>query len=199
MSLFSKEPKKVVKGQAEARKLSGDNGKKLRKQKAHFKGPTIENVETVVEVKTVGDIPPALEAKRLIGENDIVGAAKVAFQAAKKDYTRYFGARMSDSDGNRHFFIDELKSMKINVQENGYVDSFTILEAFDDVVATEEDSKNRAQALRKLLTFYLNFYEPARFAEEVSFDGDDLINRFSEIYNYMDIMKLYFSESGTRV
>ena len=89
--------------------------------------------------------------------------------------------------------------MKIKVPENGYVDSFTIMEAFDDVVTTEDDSKNRAQALRKLLTFYLNFYEPARFAQEVSFDGDDLMNRFSEIYNYMDIMKLYFSDSDVRV
>ncbi|MEM0156797.1 MAG: hypothetical protein QXN26_01860 [Thermoplasmataceae archaeon] len=199
MSLFSKEPKKVVKGQTDARKVSGDNGKKPRKQKSRFKGPTIENVETVVEVKTVGDIPPVLEAKKLIGENDIVGAAKVTFQAAKKDYSRFFGARMSDSEGNRHFFMNELSSMKINVPENGYVDSFTILEAFDDIVTTEDDSKNRAQALRKLLTFYLNFYEPARFAEEVSFDGDDLINRFSEIYNYMDIMKLYFSDSDVKV
>ncbi|MCL4306760.1 MAG: hypothetical protein M1592_00690 [Candidatus Thermoplasmatota archaeon] len=199
MSLFSKEPKKVVKGPVEAKKIIRDSGKKPKKQKSRFKGPTMENVETVVEVKTVGDIPPALEARKLIGENDLIGAAKVTFQAAKKDYSRYFGAKLSDSEGSRHFFINELSSMKIKVPENGYVDSFTIMEAFDDVVTTEDDSKNRAQALRKLLTFYLNFYEPARFAQEVSFDGDDLMNRFSEIYNYMDIMKLYFSDSDLRV
>lgn len=199
MSLFSKEPKRVVKGGAETKKVISDGNKKPRKQKTRFKGPTMENVETVVEVKTVGDIPPALEARKLIGENDLIGAAKVTFQAAKKDYSRYFGARLSDSEGSRHFFINELSSMKIKVPENGYVDSFTIMEAFDDAVSTEEDSKNRVQALRKLLTFYLNFYEPARFAQEVSFDGDDMMNRFSEIYNYMDIMKLYFSDSDVRV
>ena len=199
MSLFSKEPRKVVKGPVETKKVVKDGGKKLKKQKSRFKGPTMENVETVVEVKTVGDIPPALEARKLIGENDLIGAAKVTFQAAKKDYSRYFGARLSDSEGSRHFFINELSSMNIKVPENGYVDSFTIMEAFDEVVTTEDDSKNRAQALRKLLTFYLNFYEPARFAQEVSFDGDDLMNRFSEIYNYMDIMKLYFSDSDVRV
>ena len=75
----------------------------------------------------------------------------------------------------------------------------SILVLFLLTFTTEDDSKNRAQALRKLLTFYLNFYEPARFAQEVSFDGDDLMNRFSEIYNYMDIMKLYFSDSDVRV
>lgn len=189
MSLFSKQPKKVVK--------SGKQ--KPKKARSRFRGPTAENVETVVEVKTVGDIPPALEARKKIGENDLIGAAKITFQTAKNDYARYFGAKISDSSGNRHFFISELASLNIKVPEYGYVDSFTILEAFDDAQVTDENVKNRLMALRKLLSFYLNFYEKARFASEINYDGEDLMNRFSEIYNYMDIMRLYFSGNDVKV
>ncbi len=189
MALFSKQPKKVVKQAKE----------KPKKQKSRFKGPTMENVETVVEVKTVGDIPPALEARRLIGENDLQGAARLTFQAAKKDYARFFGAKVSETEGNRQFFVNELASLNIKVPEYSLVDSFSLLEAFESAAASQESTKNRIMALKKILTFYLNFYEKARFGPEVNFDGEDLMNRFSEIYNYMDIMKLYFTESEPKV
>lgn len=189
MSLFTKQPKKVVKQTKE----------KTKKQKSRFKGPTVENVETVVEVKTVGDIPPALEARKLIGENDLPGAARLTFQAAKKDYARFFGARVNEGDGNRQFFVNELNAMNVKVPDYALVDSFSLLEAFDSASPSDDNAKNRIMALKKILTFYLNFYEKARFGPEVNFDGEDLMNRFSEVYNYMDIMKLYFSENDTKV
>ncbi len=189
MALFSKQPKKVVKQAKE----------KPKRQKSRFKGPTVENVETVVEVKTVGDIPPALEARRLIGENDLQGAARITFQAAKKDYAKFFGASLRESEGNRQFFVSELAALDIKVPDYSLVDSFSLLESFESANTSDDTRKNRIMALKKILIFYLNFYEKARFGPEVNFDGEDLMNRFSEIYNYMDIMKLYFPESDSKV
>ena len=64
--------------------LSGNKKAKSVKSNRTRKGKFIrENVETVVEVKTVGDIPPALEARKLIGEDNMAKAATVTFKAAK--------------------------------------------------------------------------------------------------------------------
>ena len=121
MALFSNGNKKAVKSKQE----------KAKKARVRIRGPSVGNVETVVEVKTVNDIPPALEARRLIGENELVEAARVTYNAARKDYARYFGAKSRETEGNRQFFVSELLSMKIKVPEYGYLDNFTLLETFD--------------------------------------------------------------------
>lgn len=160
-----------------------------------------QGVETVVEVKTVGDIPPVLEARKMIGEGDIDLAAKILFKAARDDYTRYFSTSGS-SNGNRHFFISEISSLKVALPEMAYVDNTTIKESLNRIEINPSDQRmeNRVNALKKLASFYLDFYEKARFSKNYDFDGDGLVGRFSEIYNYMDIMALYFpSHSEGRV
>ncbi|MCL5782762.1 MAG: hypothetical protein M1476_02490 [Candidatus Thermoplasmatota archaeon] len=179
--------------------LSGNKKTKSVKSNRPRKGKFIrENVETVVEVKTVGDIPPALEARKLIGENNLAKAAAVTFKAARDDYVRFFSSRASVTQGNRHFFMSELASFKVIVPDIGYVDGTTIVESLDEINVEGEEQKNRVGALRKLMIFYLNYYEKARFAIQTGYSGEELIDRFSEIYNYMDIMKLYFSDSSER-
>ncbi len=182
MALFANNTKKV--------KTKKVKEPKVAKRRSKFSS---EGVETVVEVKTVGDIPPVLEARKLIGENDLNKAAQTLFKAARDDYSKYFRTGNNNGDGNRHFFINELASFKVKVQEIGYVDSSTILEAINQVNAEDENLANRINALKKLTSFYLNYYEKARFSSDYQFDGEELVSRFSEIYNYMDIMQLYFS------
>lgn len=152
-----------------------------------------EGVESVVEVKTVGDIPPVIEARKQIGENDLNHAAQTLFNAAKSDYSKFFMRGNSNGEGNRRFFVAELASMNVDVPEMGYVDNTTIMDALDKIDSDDETKANRINALRKLAAFYLNYYEKARFAIDFEFDGEELVSRFSDIYNYMDIMKLYFS------
>lgn len=184
MALFANNSKKV--------KTRRSKPQSMTKRRSKFSS---EGVETVVEVKTVGDIPPVLEARKLIGEGDINGAAKVLFRAARVDYTRYFSARETANDGNRHFFINEISSFKIKVPEMGYVDNNTILDSLGQIDPESESVNNRLSSLRKLASFYLDYYERARFSKDYDFDGEELVSRFSEIYNYMDIMQLYFSSS----
>lgn len=153
-----------------------------------------QGVETVVEVKTVGDIPPVLDARKMMGEGDLSAAAKILFKAARDDYVRYFSASGA-TDGNRHFFISEIANFKVKVPEMGYVDNTTIMESLGmiEVDGTDPRIENRVLALKKLATFYLDYYEKARFSADYDFDGEGLIGSFSDIYNYMDIMALYFA------
>lgn len=179
--------------------LFANNVRKSKPTKAKSKAPkkkskfSSDGVETVVEVKTVGDIPPVLEARKSIGENDLNSAAKILFKAAREDYVKYFSANGASNDGNRHFFITELSSFKMNVPEIGYVDNTTIIDSINRVEANGENLSNRVNSLKKLASFYLDYYEKARYSGDYEFDGEELVSRFSEIYNYMDIMKLYFT------
>lgn len=193
MAIFANNSKRVKSEKVRAAKAkpvkTKNNG--LQKRKSRFSN---EGIETVVEVKTVGDIPPVLEAKKMIGEDDLSSAAKILFKAAREDYVKYFKVANSSSDGNRHFFISELSNFKIKVPEMGYVDNNTIMDSLGGLPETNDDStSNRINSLRKLASFYLDYYEKARFLGECGFDGDELVAKFSEIYNYMDIMSLYFS------
>lgn len=189
MALFANNTKKV--------KVKKEKEPKVAKRKSRFSS---EGVETVVEVKTVGDIPPVLEARKKIGENDLNSAAQTLFKAARTDYAKYFAVGNASNDGNRHFFINELSSLDVKVPEIGYVDNNTILNAMGEIDSDDEKASNRINALRKLAYFYLNYYEKARFGSEFEFDGEELVSKFSEIYNYMDIMQLYFfrADEGIR-
>ncbi len=162
------------------------------KRKSKFSS---EGVETVVEVKTVGDIPPVLEARKQIGEEKMGVAATTLFNAARNDYQRYFSANGSTNGGNRKFFITELQSFKVDVPEMGLVDNTTILDSLAQIEPDGDAMNNRISSLKKLASFFLNYYEKARYSNDPQFDGEELISRFSEIYNYMDIMKLYFSRN----
>src|SRR5579875_2520798 len=114
--------------------FSGD-GKKVKKVKQKGKPKrslrNSQTIETVVEVKTVGDIPPMLEARRLISDNKIAAAAAV-------------------------------------------------------VQPENDQTKARLSALKKLILLYLNYYEKSRFGPSVEFGGDELLERFSDVYNYVD-------------
>ncbi|MCL4337438.1 MAG: hypothetical protein M1129_03915 [Candidatus Thermoplasmatota archaeon] len=182
MALFANDTKKV--------KTKKAKEPKAVKRRSRFSN---EGVETVVEVKTVGDIPPVLEARKQIGESDLNKAAQTLFRAACDDYAKYFRTGNSNNDGNRHFFIKELGTLNVKVPEVGYVDSSTILEAMEKVNLDNENLASRVNALKKLTSFYLNYYEKARYSGDYDFDGEELVSRFSEIYNYMDIMQLYFA------
>lgn len=181
--------KPVKLAKAKASKTSWSFGSK---RKSKFSS---EGVETVVEVKTVGDIPPVLEARKQIGEDKMGAAATTLFNAARNDYQRYFNANASTNDGNRKFFITELQSFKVDVPEMGLVDNTTILDSLAQIEPESDDMINRISSLKKLASFFLNYYEKARYSNDPQFDGEELISRFSEIYNYMDIMKLYFSRN----
>lgn len=185
MGLFSNDKKKVK---------TVKKSSKPARQKSRA-GKNVQTVETVVEVKTVGDIPPMLEARKLLGEEHLEKAASVTYQAARDDYCRYFSRPKPSGTGEREFIIREIKDLKGTIGSGALVDGYSMHEALDGITPSSDMEKERLNALKRLVTYFLNYYEPARFAKSVQFSGDEMLDKFEGIYNYMDIMKLYFADA----
>ncbi len=157
-----------------------------------------KQVEHVVEIKTVGDIGPVIETRKLIGNNEYRSAVILAYNAAKNDYIRYFSENSYQNESNRYFFIRSLKEFGIDVPDTGYVDSHAITDAASRSPKEDGEKTNKFNALRKLSAFYLDLYEKARFSKDYSVDEDTILKRLTDIYNYMDITKLYFPDVEKR-
>lgn len=168
--------------------------KKVRKKK---KGKELSsNVKTVIEIKTVGDIPPIIEARQAISEGELSQAAINGFRKMKKDYSRYFRLDHVQGSSNRDFLIRTMESMGMQVDERAHVDNLAFADAFETEEEVEEQVKPKFNALKKLTSFYLDYYEKARFSQDLHGDGEDIVDRMIEVYNYMDIMYLYFPEAN---
>lgn len=172
--------------------------KKVRKKKKGREFTT--NVKTVVEIKTVGDIPPVVDARQAVSEGELNTAAINGYRSLKSDFIRYFIIKGSEGRSNRQFIISALQSMGVPVKENAVVDNNVIQEAFSSFSTEDlnETVRRKFNALKKLTSFYTDFYERARFSQDLHGDGDGIVDRMIEVYNYMDIMYLYFPESHTK-
>ncbi len=171
------------------------NGKKSKKKKPKEQ---TSNVKTVIEIKTVGDIPPIVEARQKISDGELNEAAIDGYRALKRDYIRYFRVDPQANASNRDFIIRTLKDLGYEAGENASVDNTAILDLFNGGKDVDSAIKSKYSALKKLATFYLDYYEKARFSENLHGDGEDIVDRMIDVYNYMDIMYLYFPETSTR-
>lgn len=167
--------------------------KKVRKKKKSKE--IASSVKTVIEVKTVGDVPPIVEARQAISEGELNQAAINGFRTMKADYIKYFRVDPVSGGSNREFLVKTLGSMGIKVGESAYVDNAAITDALEVDEEMDDSSRAKFNALRKLARFYLEYYEKARFSHDLHGDGEDIVDRMVEVYNYMDIMYLYFPES----
>ncbi len=177
-------------------KDSKDVVKKVRKKKKAKE--LTSNVKTVIEIKTVGDIPPIVEARQRISDGELNEAAIEGFRALKKDFIRYFRVEPHSSASNRDFILYTLDAMGHKPAENASVDNNSLLDSFNGGQGIESDAKPKYSALKKLTTFYIDYYEKARFSHDLHGDGEDIVDRMADVYNYMDIMYLYFPETSTR-
>ena len=177
------------------------NGNKILTDKSKEK--------TVLKVKTVDDIPVIKEVRRMIGNNQRREAIIYSYSNLKKDYSRYFGA--PDYNSNHDFIIAELENLGVKFdREESLTDKTdnvvikTVIEKskYSGKATTDEPGEkpataenNRFYAIKKIGLFYFNFYEVARFGnynwEEM--DEKELINPVKDVYNYMDLMKLFYN------
>ncbi len=153
---------------------------------------TRDEIKTVVHVKTIGDIPPIVEARKDIGENNVRRAVIRGYLATKDDYIKFFGVKSQTNEGERAFIIRTLDSVGIKIPEEGYVDGKLIKGIIETV--NLENQLPKASALIKLASFMVNYYEVARYSDQNITDGENVLKMITEIYNYMDITKLYFPD-----
>ncbi len=153
---------------------------------------------TVIKVKTVGDIPPVVSARRHLGDGDLNSAIIEGYNSAKNDYIREYNVEVQKSLTNRQFIINEFAVVGLKIPDEGNLDNNVITDNMNRNVLTSDTYKNRANALKKLATFYLDYYEKVRFSGPVSDDPAIVMDKLEGIYNYLDIMSLYYAELQVR-
>ena len=177
-----------------------------------------EKEKTVLKIKTVDDIPVIKEMRKYIGNDDIKNAIIYGYTSAKKDYIRFFNAS-GNYGSNRLFIINELKKVNVDIKvDDAYTDNITIKNAIekqnvkieenkndgdikdnneedDMVVENDKNDDRRYYAIKKIALYYFNYYEIARFGYMAydRIDPDEILEKVKDIYNYMDIMKLFYN------
>ncbi len=179
-----------------------------------------EKEKTVLKIKTVDDIPVIKEMRKYIGNNDIKNAIIYGYINVKKDYTRFFNA--DNYSSNRLFIINELKKVNVDIGlSDSYTDNVAIKNAIEkqdtkieenndikddfnennDIKEKLDENNNKNNdmkyyAIKKIALYYFNYYEIARFGymEYDKIDADEILNKIKDIYNYMDIMKLFYND-----
>ncbi|WP_237265320.1 hypothetical protein [Thermoplasma sp. Kam2015] len=156
-----------------------------------------EEVKTVIKVKTVGDVPTIVSARKNITEGNVKDAIILAYSEVKNDYIRYFGIQALGQNGERSFIVETLKGLGIDLPEEAIVDGKFIVDRISSIDLTSTDPK--LACFVKLTEFYLLYYERAKYSDSAIEDSGDIIDRLTGIYNYMDITKLYFRGEDTNV
>jgi len=152
-----------------------------------------EEVRTKIEVITVGDTPPIVEARKMIGDNNPRGAIINSFNAVKSDYIRFFGLKQSGRETARQFLVRSFREINVNVPEDSMMDTVIFLDSVKSPPSTlPKDLENRFTVLKKITNFCLNYYERAKFSDPMEVDEGKIIEKLEDIYTYMDITKLYF-------
>ncbi len=188
-------------------------------KKNNTKNIKLDEEKTVLKIKTVDDIPVIKEMRKYIGNDDIKEAIIYGYTSAKNDYVRFFNANNYGS--NRLFIINELKKVNVDIKiDDAYTDNITIKNAIekhnikiqenrdnkimednneenDAIVGNDKNNDRKYYAIKKIALFYFNYYEIARFGYMVydKLDADEILEKVKDIYNYMDIMKLFYNDN----
>ncbi len=159
-------------------------------------GGTKRGTDTVVEVKRVEDIPPIIEASRILLTQNYRRAITVMFKAMRNDYARFFRTKIPAGVTNRQFIIEGYKDFGIVLDESAYTDNYYLVDAVAAPPPINEGKINQYNALRKLTYFYLDYFEPSTFSVIPIENPDKIMERVSEFYSFMNIVKLYFEEEA---
>ncbi|MHB1440471.1 MAG: hypothetical protein ACYCSO_04645 [Cuniculiplasma sp.] len=171
------------------------NGNPKTKKKRGFfsKRKRSANEETKIRVKTLLDIPPLVNARRNVGNKDMFKAATEAKRDVQKDIERYFNINLGGNLPNMARIYKILKDSDSDLTEDVVVDSISLaLETAMIGTKSTGDQQLKEMALKKYATFLMETYLPAAYSEDNQIDGEKLISQITDIYNYLDIKKLYF-------
>ncbi|MCL4323070.1 MAG: hypothetical protein M1498_01275 [Candidatus Thermoplasmatota archaeon] len=172
--------------------LSGDNGKRKRKGFFSRRKKAVRE-ETQIRVKTILDIPPLVNARRNIGNRDVLKAATDAKRDVQKDIERYFSINLGGNLPNMSRLYKALKETNKDLTEEITVDTVS-LELGTALTGTKSsgDNQMKEMALKKYAAFVMGIYLPAVYSQDEEIEGEKIISMVTDIYDYMDIKKLYF-------
>ncbi|EQD40597.1 hypothetical protein B1B_14862, partial [mine drainage metagenome] len=158
-----------------------DGGSKPKKQSLRErlfgsrKDRRVSRSKTIVKIKTVGEIPPITETRKALGDGNTKLAVVNAFKYAKDDFMRFFGISTTKAETNRQFLIRCLGDLGIKVPEIGYIDNYAIMDSMNEFVLHDDQKAERLNALKKLTSFYLEYYERTKYGDDWSPDPETII------------------------
>ncbi len=150
--------------------------------------------KTIVKIKTVGDIPPITKTRKAFSEGQNREAIVTAYKYARDDYLRFYEESLNPGETDRQYILRSLGKMGVNIPESGLIDNFEITDKMNRAVMPNSEGSDKFNALKKLSSFYLEYYERTMYGPEWSPEPEVVIERLEDIYNYLDIMKLYYSQ-----
>ena len=169
--------------------LSGEKKKKKAGFFSRKKRPVKE--ETKIRVKTIMDIPPLVNARRNIGNNDLAKAATDAKRDAQKDIEKYFQISLSGNLPLMAAIINQLENQKIDISSEALVDNDVLVKDVQKSAKGPDDS-TMVMTLRKFSSFLSEIYLPTIYSQAPEIDGQKLLSLITDVYNYMDVKKLYY-------
>jgi hypothetical protein len=171
------------------------NGDKPKKEKKSFfsRKKKAAKEETKVQIKTILDIPPLAKVRRSIGNKDLVKAAKDGKDEVQKDIERYFNISLAGNQPTLAIIYNMIRNKYPAIPEDVMVDPISFSLQTISIGSDEKDTEQMKMiTLKKFASFLIDVYEPALFSNDFDVEGDKILNTLIDIYNYMDIKKLYF-------
>lgn len=167
------------------------NKKKPRKHGFFSRKPAKVKEETKVRVKTIVDIPPLVNARRNVGNNDLLKAAIQGKNEAQKDIERYFDINLDENIPAMASIAKLMRSNNFELSFEAMVDRNTF-EAETSRISGAEEKDMKLMTLKKFSMYIFDIYLPAMYSQSEDIDGTSVISLLTDIYNYMDLKKLYY-------
>ena len=149
--------------------------------------------ETQIRVKTILDIPPLVNARRNVGNKEILKAAMEGKRDVQKDIERYFNINLGGNLPNMERIYKILKDSNKDLSEEITVDPLSLALGTSMIgTKTTGETQMKEMALKKYASFLMEIYFPAVYSQDNEIDGERIVSQLTDIYNYMDIKRLYF-------
>ena len=149
--------------------------------------------ETQIRVKTILDIPPLVNARRNVGNKEILKAAMEGKRDVQKDIERYFNINLGGNLPNMERIYKILKDSNKDLSEEITVDPLSLALGTSMIgTKTTGETQMKEMALKKYASFLMDTYFPAVYSQDNEIDGERIVSQLTDIYNDMDIKRLYF-------
>jgi hypothetical protein len=172
--------------------LNGEKGEGKKRGFFNRKKKVVRE-ETQIRVKTILDIPPLVNARRNVGNKEILKAAMEGKRDVQKDIERYFNINLGGNLPNMERIYKILKESNKDLSEEIAVDPVSLALGTSLIgTKTTGDTQMKEMALKKYASFLMEIYFPAVYSQDNEIDGERIVSQLTDIYNYMDIKRLYF-------
>ncbi len=170
-----------------------------KKKILSFLGPRRFREETVVNIRTITEIPPIIDVRQKFGNGNYIGAINSAMEYIENDISRFFNVQFNKKYTTLYNLYKQLAGFEKDISLDIIIDKESfVIETSQIDIPKETKQENLLSSLRKFGIFIYDVYNPMRYARKMELSIDDIVKRMVDIYSYMDLKEIYFPDSRTR-